>query len=289
VAHVYTAHVTVRHHELDGFGRLHPAVYFRYLAHAAVQASADAGFDAAWYAAAGGLWIIRRSTLDIVHPVTASERLTIRTWVEDFRRVRSHRCYEVGREDGSRVAGARTDWVYVDAASGRPRRIPAELEAAFGVAGGGGAQPRSGWVAPPAPARPARSEHRVRLHELDGLAHVNNAVYLDLLAQATFDALEGAGWSVERLVGSGGVPILARADVEYVDAARYGDRLEIATWFTPARYGLDAHQCVVRAGETELVDRALVRATTGWRWTWQGAEPAVPADLLAALSPVLAA
>ena len=39
VPHVYTAHVTVRHDELDRFGRLQPAAYLRYLAHAAVEAA----------------------------------------------------------------------------------------------------------------------------------------------------------------------------------------------------------------------------------------------------------
>jgi hypothetical protein len=52
VSSVYTARVTVRHDELDRFGRLQPGVYLRYLAHAAVEASAAAGFDAAWYAGA---------------------------------------------------------------------------------------------------------------------------------------------------------------------------------------------------------------------------------------------
>src|SRR5205823_7406926 len=91
VSPVYTAHLTVRHDELDRFGRLHPAVHLRYLAHAAVEASAAAGYDAAWYARAGGMWLVRRSTLAVTRPARAGERLAIRTWVEDFRRVRSHR------------------------------------------------------------------------------------------------------------------------------------------------------------------------------------------------------
>src|SRR5881397_2932663 len=126
VGPVYTAHVTVRHDELDRFGRLHPAVYLRYLAHAAVEASTAAGYDAAWYARAGTMWLVRRSTLDVRRPVRAGERLLVSTWVEDFRRVRSHRRYELVGTDGLCV-DARTDWVYVDAESLRPRRVPAEL------------------------------------------------------------------------------------------------------------------------------------------------------------------
>src|SRR5439155_1287636 len=84
---VYTSLVNVRHHELDGFGRVHPGVYLRYLAHAAVEASTAAGFDAAWYAAAGAVWLVRRSTFTVLRPATAGEELEIRTWVEDRWRV----------------------------------------------------------------------------------------------------------------------------------------------------------------------------------------------------------
>src|SRR5437899_7157951 len=142
---VYTSLATVRHHELDAFGRVHPGVYLRYLAHAAVEASTAAGFDAAWYAAAAAVWLVRRSTFAVLRPATAGEELEIRTWVEDFRRVRSHRRYEVRGLDGTLRLAALTDWVYVDRASGRPRRVPREMEDAFG--GTSVTQERDGWHA----------------------------------------------------------------------------------------------------------------------------------------------
>ncbi len=286
---VYTARVAVRHHELDCFGRLHPGGYLRYLAQAAVEASAALGFDAAWYAAAGGLWIIRRSTLTVERPVTAGEELAVRTWVEDFRRVRSERRYQLCGSDGVVYAEACTDWVYVDAASGRPRRVPRELEAAFGTRGDS-AVTHGAWEAPPPPPAPARSTHRVRIYELDGLAHVNNAVYLDLLAQAVLDTLAGAGWSFDRLLGSGGVPVCAGADIEYLEAARYGDDLDIRTWFTPAAGALHAHQLIGRANGATGNGSPLVRATTRWRWMDAARTvPDLPEGLLSALQPVLAA
>jgi acyl-CoA thioester hydrolase len=291
VAPLYTAHVSVRHHELDAFGRLHPGVYLRWLAEAAIEASTALGYDSAWYRAAGGLWIVRRSTLDVLQAIRGGERLTVRTWVEDFRRVRSERRYELWGADGALRVEARTDWVFVDAASLRPRRVPPDLERAF-AARAVNPSPRTTWQAPPAPTAPARTVHRVGAHELDGLAHVNNAVYLDLLAQAVLDALGDAGWSLDRLVASGGVPVFARADLEYLEAARYGDRLEVRTWFSPLAGALDAHQVIAREGEAPDGDaRALVRATTRWRWTAADrADPAgLPDGLLTALEPVLAA
>ena len=282
---LYTALATVRHHELDCFGRVHPSTYLRVLAQTAVEASTAAGYDADWYANAGCLWLVRRSTFELRRAARAEEPLEIRTWVEDFRRVRSHRCYEV-RVHGETRLTARTDWVYVDAASGRPRRVPAEMEEALGHAGVPGAE-RAAWQSPPPPPSPARSTHRVRVSDLDGLAHMNNAAYLDVLVQAVFDALEDVGWSLDACIGSGVVPVLAGADVEYLESARYRDQLDLATWFTPTADGLDAHQTILRDGGT----RPLVRATTRWQGMRGPSDEQAdaPPALLAALRPLLAA
>lgn len=287
MAPVYTLRVAVRHHELDRFGRLHPGVYLRYLAHAAVRASEAAGFDAAWYAAAGARWIVRRSTLDVARPVGGGQRLAIRTWVEDFRRVRSHRRYELRDVAGALCAEARTDWVYVDAATGRPRRVPPAMQAAFA-----GArvltEPRDGWKPPPRPVGSATTTHRVCAHELDALGHVNNAVYLEWLAQAVLDTLDGAGWPLDRLAGADSAPVLTRTDLEYREPARYGDRLDIATWFTPVPGALDAHQVVVRRDDGAGEQRC-VGGTTRWRFGAADAEAGPPAELVGALLPLVAA
>src|SRR5262249_34852786 len=80
----------------------------------------------------------------------------------------------------------------------------------------------------------------VRACEVDSIGHVNNAVYLDLATQAVLDAIEDAGWSLERMLAAGRVPVLARADLEYLEGARSGDQLAIAAWFAWAPVALDA-------------------------------------------------
>ncbi len=277
VSDVYTASVQVRHDEIDVSGRLHPAVYLRYLAQVAVEASTAAGFDAAWYAAAGALWIIRRSTFVVHRAITGAERVTIRTWVEDFRRVRSQRRYEVHGADGAHCLDAVTDWVFVDTASGRLRRVPEEMLAGFGHAVDGGGE-RPGWSSPPAPAHPATGRHRVGYGDIDSLGHVNNAAYLDLLTEATLDVFAACDWPLQRLIAENAVPLLVAADVEYLDEAFYGETLETRTWFSIGET-LDAHQEMVRVGET----RPLVRANTRWRWA-EGAAGAAPPALTSALA-----
>jgi acyl-CoA thioester hydrolase len=285
VGHVYIAQVRVRHDELDAFGRAYPSAYLRHLAQVAIDASTDAGYDARWYAEAGAQWLVRRTTFAVPRPWRAESELSVRTWVEDFRRVRSRRCYEAS-EHGEAALTAQTDWVFVDIATGRPRRVPQAMEARFGMAAHAG-RPRTPWRAPAPPPAPGRSTYRVRWAELDALGHMNNAAYLDLLVQGTLDVLDGLGWPVDRLAPDGVAPCVSAGDVEYLDEVRHGDRLEILTWFTAAPDGLDVHQRGARLADA----RPVVQASTSWRWsdtrTDAAAEP--PSGLLAALRPLQAA
>jgi YbgC/YbaW family acyl-CoA thioester hydrolase len=257
---VYTGRVRVSHHELDAFGRVYPAAYLRHLAAVAVDASTAAGFDAAWYAANGVHWLVRRTTFVVHRPATAGTELEVRTWVEDFRRVRSQRRYEMRKLDGTALLDAVTDWVLVESTSGRLRRIPDEMERGFGT--GGAVAARPAWSAPSAPAAPIRASYPVRYTDLDSLMHVNNAAYLDVLFHAALDGLATVGWGLDALVAAGAVPLCTSGDVEYLDAARFGDRLAVSSWFTPAADGLGVHQEIAR----DTDGRALVRSTARWGW-----------------------
>ncbi len=286
MSHVYTGRMRMRHYELDAFGRATPAACLRQLAQIAIDASAAVGYDGAWYAGAGAQWMVRRSTMELLRPLRADDALQVRTWVEDFRRVRSRRRYEVRDRDEAVVLAAVTDWVYVDMTTGRVRRVPAEMEERFGSTPGNPGPARPAWESPPPPAAPARVPCPVRWSDIDALGHVNNAAYLELLVQATFDVLGGAGWSIDRLVADGGVPTVAMVDIEYLEAARYGERVDAVTWFGGDDRALDVHQQLVRADD----GRALVRVNATWRWRREGGDDvAVPAALLAALRPQRAA
>ena len=262
-------------------------MYLRWLAQAAIDASTDVGFDAAWYAQAGTHWLVRRTTFSILHPARTDDALTVATWVEDFRRVRSHRCYEVRGPGDVLCAAARTDWVYVDGTSGRPRRVPQEMERAFGLGPDTPRAERPDWTAPLPPPAPARHTRRVEYADLDALGHVNNATYLDVLGEAAIAALADVGWSIDRLAAEGAVPWLAEADLEYLDAAKHRDHLEATTWFGTSAESLTVHQLLTRTDDT----RPIVRANSRWRWAnpQTHAPTSPPTALTPALQPLLAA
>jgi acyl-CoA thioester hydrolase len=77
----------------------------------------------------GATWVVRTHHIEYLRPVFAGDFISVLTWVANFRKVRSLRKYKLVRAgDRTVVAEAETDWVLVDAATGRPRVIPEEVQ-----------------------------------------------------------------------------------------------------------------------------------------------------------------
>jgi YbgC/YbaW family acyl-CoA thioester hydrolase len=76
---------------------------------------------------------------------------------------------------------------------------------------------------------PFETRLRVRSYELDGLGHVNHAVYLNYFELARFEALEAGGWAAHRMDEKGWGVVVVRVEVDYLKECRQGDRLRITT------------------------------------------------------------
>jgi acyl-CoA thioester hydrolase len=80
----------------------------------------------------GGAFVARRHEIDYLAPILLGDRLAVRTRVTGMGGARSIR--EVGIfRDETEVARARTEWVFVDLQTTRPRRVPREILVAFGL------------------------------------------------------------------------------------------------------------------------------------------------------------
>ena len=84
----------VRHYECDAYGHLNNANYVRYMQEAAFDASAAVGYDKNRYEAMGYLWLAHETEIEYLQPVIYGDTIEVKTWVGDFRRVRSRRFYE---------------------------------------------------------------------------------------------------------------------------------------------------------------------------------------------------
>jgi acyl-CoA thioester hydrolase len=73
--------------------------------------------------------------IDYLRPAFLNDELTVLTWVADWRKVRSLRRYRFIRSaDQILLAEGETEWVFVDAVTGRPKAITEHLVSTFGLA-----------------------------------------------------------------------------------------------------------------------------------------------------------
>jgi acyl-CoA thioester hydrolase len=77
-------------------------------------------------------WVARRHEVDYHKPGLPGDELEVRTWVGEPTAATWERFTEIARAgDGEVLVTARTVWVLVDAATGRPKRIDAAMKALF--------------------------------------------------------------------------------------------------------------------------------------------------------------
>ncbi len=277
----------VRHYECDAYGHVNNANYLRYMQETAFDASAAAGYDLARYAALGTHWLVRQTDIEFLDPLRYGDSVTVKTWVEDFRRVRSRRAYELRRaEQGEVVARATTDWVYVDGASGRPATVPAAMVAAFFPEGAPPpAPPRERHPAPP-PAPPGvfKMRRHVLWQDLDSAGHVNNAQYLAFVTDCAFGVATAYGWSASQMQTAGFGILVRRLHVEYLQPAVLDDELEIATWAYGARR-VTAHRTYTISRVRDGAVLVQVDGLYAWFDLQTGRPVRIPPDFIAAFAP----
>ncbi len=120
---------------VDRNGHVNNVAYIQWLQDAAVRHAKSAGcMDAT--SAAGATWVVRSHYIEYLAPAFAGDTLTMQTWVVNFQKVRSLRKYKITRASGQAiVARAETGWVFVNAKTGRPLKIPDEVKSTLPIVG----------------------------------------------------------------------------------------------------------------------------------------------------------
>jgi len=124
---VYRYRFIVPESALDQNGHVNNVVYVQWMQDVAIR-HADSADGTRIVQALGATWVVRSHNIEYLVPAFAGDEVVALTWVVDFRRARSRRRYRFIREhDNALLARGETEWVFVDAASGRPRTIPPEV------------------------------------------------------------------------------------------------------------------------------------------------------------------
>jgi acyl-CoA thioester hydrolase len=125
--------VQIQPGDVDVMGHVNNIVYVRWVQEVAL---------AHWFAAAPAearaamTWVVLRHEIDYLRPARPGDAVRARTWIGAGESLRYERFTEIVRADGTVLARGRTLWCPVDIATGRPRRVPPEVRAAFSSGGG---------------------------------------------------------------------------------------------------------------------------------------------------------
>jgi acyl-CoA thioester hydrolase len=121
--------VSVLPGDIDEQNHVNNTVYLRWIqdvatAHWRAVASPDAQ--------KGIGWVVLRHEIDYKTPAALGDKIVLRTWVGKATRLTFERFTEIRRNSNGRLLSkARTLWCPINAQTGRPMRVPAQVRAQF--------------------------------------------------------------------------------------------------------------------------------------------------------------
>jgi len=123
--------IAVEPADIDELGHVNNVTYLRWVQEAATahwRAVATPADQEQLY------WVVVRHEIDYLHPAMPGDRIVARTWVGTATRIKFDRHTELLRErDRKPLARARTVWCPIDARTGKPTAVSADVRAVFSI------------------------------------------------------------------------------------------------------------------------------------------------------------
>ena len=126
----YTFKVTKE--DIDFNGHVNNVTYLSWMIDAATQHSQAVGSGYEKCLDLGGTWVAKSHHIEYKKPAFEDDILQMTTWIEDIGKILSTRRYELTRpSDAAVILEGKTEWVFVDAKTMRPMKIPEGVIAGF--------------------------------------------------------------------------------------------------------------------------------------------------------------
>ncbi len=128
---IYQHSFIVPKEAIDNNGHVNNVEYLRWMQQAAeLHSQVEGCTDAS--ANLGATWVARSHRIEYFKPALLGEKIAVLTWVSNWRRARTLRKYKfIHLAFGSILTEGETEWIFVDAKTGRPRSIPEKISGLF--------------------------------------------------------------------------------------------------------------------------------------------------------------
>jgi acyl-CoA thioester hydrolase len=118
--------------DIDVLGHASNIAFVRWIQAVALAHSSAVGLGLEAYQRLGAVFVVVRHEIDYLRPALRGDVVEARTWISSVTAAKCLRSTElVRRGDGEVLARGQTTWGFVAMTTGRPRRIPDEVRAAF--------------------------------------------------------------------------------------------------------------------------------------------------------------
>jgi acyl-CoA thioester hydrolase len=125
---------TVPSSAIDFNGHVNNVTYLEWMMDAAMRHSSSVGMDHEKCLKLGGIWVAKSHHLEYKKPAFEDDELLVETWIESIGKIASIRKYKFTKNsNNSTIFEGKTEWVFADAKSMRPMRIPAAIFEAFDI------------------------------------------------------------------------------------------------------------------------------------------------------------
>jgi acyl-CoA thioester hydrolase len=124
--------LAVADQDIDVLGHASNIAFVRWIQDVALAHSSAVGLGLEAYQRLGAVFVVVRHEIDYLRPALRGDVVEARTWISSVTAAKCLRSTElVRRGDGEILARGQTTWGFVEMTTGRPRRIPDEVRAAF--------------------------------------------------------------------------------------------------------------------------------------------------------------
>ena len=128
---IFKYELTIPPDALDENEHVNNVVYLQWMQDVAIMHFSDMGGTEVMHKL-GASWFAREHNIKYLSPAFEGEEITIFTWVANLQRARSMRRYMfVRNSDNKTLVKGETDWVFVDAKTGRPKIIHEDIANLF--------------------------------------------------------------------------------------------------------------------------------------------------------------